>query len=526
MLPDTIEIGYSHGLVFAPDASGVFYCQENQLASGDHTIRFHRFGETTEDPVLFRAARTQSSRLVLTGDGDHLGVTYTYERHRRSLVEMYFAVSEIAPKWHCVFAGREGPAFPYLKNGRIFLYVEREAPNGRLIELNRDGSERCVVVPEGRAKIRDIGFIGSRIYVSHYINDAVQVHSWPIEGMSNGAPGGKLVDLPGGGTIRLISQLGGHGSSLFYSYESFTEPLRFFEYLPVRRMSLALRIAGTRIQNYGFRLRRLLYCSKDGTDIPMSLLTGSAERRSKETPVILTGYGGFGASLTPGFSVFAAITLQLGATFAFPNIRGGGEFGWEWQKAAQGRNRQTAVDDLISAAEWLCSEGITSPEHLGIVGGSNAGLMVGVAIAQRPEMFGAAVCIAPLLDMVRYEQFDRAAAKFREEYGSAKRPEEFQALFSYSPYHSVREGIDYPATLFVSGDRDDHCNPAHVRKMAARLQDRPSQNKPVIVDYSKERGHAPVLPLSIRIKALTRRIGFLCRELNMAVPGEGNHAVD
>jgi prolyl oligopeptidase len=178
-----------------------------------------------------------------------------------------------------------------------------------------------------------------------------------------------------------------------------------------------------------------------------------------------------------------------------------------------------AFDDFIAAAEWLCSQGITRPEILAIFGGSNSGLLVGAAMTQRPDLFRAVLCIAPLLDMVRYEHFD-FATRWRREYGTVEEPADFLALYGYSPYHHVGPDVNYPSTLFVSGDKDDRCNPAHVRKMAAHLQNRDSQLNPVLVDYSHKRGHSPTLPLSMRIDALARRIAFLCRELGIEIPSE------
>ena len=145
-------------------------------------------------------------------------------------------------------------------------------------------------------------------------------------------------------------------------------------------------------------------------------------------------------------------------------------------------------------------------------------------MTQRPDLFGAVLCIAPLLDMVRYEVFDQAV-NWRQEYGTVDAPEDFQALVAYSPYHRIADHVNYPATMFVSGDKDERCNPAHTRKMTALLQERAAQTSQVIVDYSAERGHSPVLPLSVRISALARRIAFLCRELHIAIPkGDFNEA--
>lgn len=231
-------------------------------------------------------------------------------------------------------------------------------------------------------------------------------------------------------------------------------------------------------------------------------------------PALITGYGGFGTSVTPQYSVLVSIMLELGATFALTRIRGGGEFGGAWHDAGRGGKRQNAFDDFIAVAEWLHSEGITSADKLAVFGGSNAGLLVGVVITQRPELFAAALCIAPLLDMIRYEKFDDSA-RWRHEYGSVSDEANFRALYAYSPYHHIRDDVDYPAVLFICGDKDDRCNPAHVRKTAALLQQRPVQTHPILVDYDIERGHSPVLPLSVRIESLARRIIFLCRSLNI-----------
>jgi prolyl oligopeptidase len=240
----------------------------------------------------------------------------------------------------------------------------------------------------------------------------------------------------------------------------------------------------------------------------------------------MTGYGGFGVPMTPQYSVLVAIMMELGAVFAMPHIRGGGEFGKSWHDAGRAQNRQTAIDDFTTAAEWLCAAGVTTPSRLAIFGGSNSGLLVGAAMTQRPGLFRAVLCIAPLLDMVRYERFDQAI-KWQSEYGSVECPEDFHALHAYSPYHHVQRNVDYPATLLVSGDRDDRCNPAHVRKMAARLQERAAQGNPILVDYSEERGHSPVLPLSVRINALARRLAFFCKELRIqALEGVRHEATD
>lgn len=230
----------------------------------------------------------------------------------------------------------------------------------------------------------------------------------------------------------------------------------------------------------------------------------------------MTSYGGYGVPMTPQFSVFVAFLLECGCLFALPNIRGGSEFGVEWHEAAKRRNRQVAFDDFIRAAEWLIETGRTEGQRLAIFGGSNSGLLVGAAMTQRPDLFRAVVCMVPMLDMLRYHLFDNAHV-WKEEFGTAEDLDDFTALLKYSPYHQVQEGISYPAMMIVSGDADQNCNPLHARKMTARLQAANASEHPIFLDYSRHRGHSPVLPLSERIEALTDRMAFLCDQLQLPV---------
>jgi prolyl oligopeptidase len=233
-------------------------------------------------------------------------------------------------------------------------------------------------------------------------------------------------------------------------------------------------------------------------------------------PIIMTSYGGFGVSAMPQFSVFVAFLIEHGCVFALPNIRGGSEFGADWHKAAKRRNRQTAYDDFLCAAEWLIQSGRTTKDKLAIFGGSNSGLLVGAALTQRPELFRAVVCMVPILDMLRYHLFDNAHV-WKGEFGTADDPDDFAVLAAYSPYHLVRQGVAYPATMFISGDADKSCNSLHARKMTARLQAANLSGNPIFLDYRPFRGHSPVLPLSERIDGLTDRAAFLCDQLQLSV---------
>jgi len=521
ILPDGVGRGYARGFTFASRLDGFYYCQESSFGARNHLIQFRSLSGLTADRAVFDRARVPGSRLVLISDAIHLGAIWIHRHGREQLCDFFVASRERDRDWRSIFVNKKLPHTPILYLGRIFVLSYESAANGQIIELALDGRKINTVVPESEMLPRQIAIAGDRLFVSYLKNGGPLTHSWTLGGEESGE-----IDIPKDGTIRLLPQLGSPGDSLFYTHESFAQPQRIFKYTTGIEKSTPFHERVSSLKPDGCEVRELSFAGKDGTVIPITLVARTGVAHSQTQPVIMTGYGGFGVPMTPQYSVLVAIMMELGAVFAMPHIRGGGEFGKSWHDAGRAQNRQTAIDDFTTAAEWLCAAGVTTPSRLAIFGGSNSGLLVGAAMTQRPGLFRAVLCIAPLLDMVRYERFDQAI-KWQSEYGSVECPEDFHALHAYSPYHHVQRNVDYPATLLVSGDRDDRCNPAHVRKMAARLQERAAQGNPILVDYSEERGHSPVLPLSVRINALARRLAFFCKELRIqALEGVRHEATD
>ena len=515
VLPNRIPLGYGRGLAFS--RNGYFYSHEADQAANEHRIYYEDFASASQSKVVFRVPRTRGSRLLLTGNAHRLGATWLRPEGPEVLVDFWIAdLVEETRDWVQVFQARRAPCSPILCHDRILVLVETEELSSQLIELSKQGEELGIFVPERKTPIRQIVVTRDRIFASYLDRGIASLDSWLLSGERADS-----VDLPRGGTIQILPVHAQDTERFFYSFESFDVPPTIYQHHTLTNISLLWHQRGTADRIRCSTVRETTIPSKDDARIPLTLVAG--ERKdipNGPRPVIMTSYGGFGATMTPQFSVLAAIMMELGAVFALPHVRGGGEFGKAWHNAGRQRNRQTSFDDFIAAAEWSCRDGLTTPARLGIFGGSNSGLLVAAVMTQRPDLFGALLCIAPLLDMIRYEKFDQAM-KWKLEYGTVENPEDFQALYAYSPYHHVNEDVDYPATLFVTGDKDDRCNPGHVRKMAALLQQRPAQRYPVIVDYSEERGHAPVLPLSVRISALARRIAFLCRELQIPIPNGG-----
>jgi prolyl oligopeptidase len=511
MLPDHLQAGIPRGFVFAPDSSGFYYCHDSVSLSEEHTVKFHRFGDPGDiNRVLLRMRRTPRSRLLLKGDPIHLGATYFHEDHADLRVNLYLTRLDNDSQWTLVFADRQTPSLPFLIQGRVFILTRANNGGKTIIELEKDGTGSHTIVPAGEKTIDQVVLVGTEFCVSYRTDGKTAIRRWPIDGRIV-----STIDLPSDGSVDLLSTPSGNATSLFLLYESFGSPPSIVEYDTISARSTIWSTRSTPCQAHPHRLLQTQYPSVGDTDIPLSLVMRSDLGSDSPHPAIMTSYGGFGATMTPRFSAFIMIMVELGAVVALPNIRGNSQPGRDWHTPAQGTKRQVAFDDFIKAAEWLCEHGITSSRQLGILGGSNAGLLVGAVMTQRPDLFGAILCIAPLLDMVRYERFDQAR-KWQGEFGTAEDADQFQALYAYSPYHHVRSETNYPSTLLVTGDKDDRCNPAHVRKMAAQLQSRASQTNPILVDYSPMRGHSPTLPLSVRVEALTQRIAFFCRELGIA----------
>jgi prolyl oligopeptidase len=518
-LPDILPRGYLHGFAFHPECRSFYYAHE-ALQSQRRFYRAaycHVLGTPfSEDREVFFAGEDEKLRLILFSDEHRLGIL-VHQLGERPVTEFYikpFAGDNnpvlVSSEAGCVFA-------PMFVQGRTIVLTDRHAPNRRIVELFPDGEggqQWRDIVPEIDTPINSWMVAGDRIYVS-YLKKMTQC----IVGFD--LSGNKLSEVPLGPneTVRII---GGcqQSDELFLEAESFTEPVGIFRFSTwsQQRTLWARRNCPSLVSQ--FKSSQVWYASKDGTRIPMFLVGREDVLAGGTRAAIMTSYGGFGISMTPQFSVLVALLMERGCLFALPNIRGGSEFGGQWHDAARRRKRQTAFDDFLCAAEWLIQTGRTSAGQLAIFGGSNSGLLAGAALTQRPDLFCAVLCMVPVLDMLRYHLFDNAHA-WRDELGTVEDPDDFTALAGYSPYHNVRPGVAYPATMIVSGDSDQKCNPLHARKMTARLQAANVSGLPILLDYSRFRGHSPVLPLNERIEALTDRVAFFCDRLGLSAAEGG-----
>jgi prolyl oligopeptidase len=323
------------------------------------------------------------------------------------------------------------------------------------------------------------------------------------------------IALPGIGTVEAIVGTE-QDDDVYFSYSSFIEPPRV--------LHTSIRDGGASewarveldLDTSGYRVEQVFYESRDGTQISMFLIRRADLVCDADNPCILSGYGGFNVKLTPAFAPSLAVWLDAGGMYAIPNLRGGGEYGEAWHRAGMLERKQTTFDDFIAAAEYLLREGYTRPERLAIRGGSNGGLLVGAAMTQRPELFAAAVCAVPLLDMLRYQHFG-SGRTWVPEYGSADDPALFRAIHAYSPYHRVEPGTAYPALLLLSADSDDRVDPMHARKFAAAIQHAGSANRPALLRIERESGHGGADRIRADIELQADTYAFVCEQLRVRI---------
>jgi len=514
-LPDVLPRGYLRGFSFAPEAWSFYYVHEALAAKRPHYRAAYRHVLGTAfdgDREIFYAGEDEKLRLHIISGEKSLG--FLVSRFcEKTYTDFYLQSSDNESPAELLVDNADYKFGPLLLKDRILAITDRDSPNSRIVEVrSRAGGppEFVDVVAESDCPIRGWAVTSDRIYVSYIRGVRSEIRVFGLQGE-------KLGQLPIGesDTVRIVGA-SVENDELLIEQESFTKPIQICRYSAQTKEPQLWAQRRIPFDSQEYAHVQVWFSAKDGTRIPMFLVGRHEVLADGLHPTIMTSYGGFGVSMTPQFSVFVSFLMEGGCLFALPNIRGGSEFGVEWHNAAKRRNRQVAIDDFLAAAEWLVETGRTRPEQLAIFGGSNSGLLVGAALTQRPDLFRAVVCMVPMLDMLRYHLFDNAHV-WAEEFGTADDPDDFPALARYSPYHQVRDGVAYPATMIVSGDADRNCNPLHARKMTARLQAANISDNPIVLDYSRFRGHSPVLPLSERIEALTDRMAFLCDQLELAL---------
>ncbi|TSC31508.1 prolyl oligopeptidase family protein [Corallococcus sp. Z5C101001] len=396
-------------------------------------------------------------------------------------------------------------------DGAAYLLSRKDAPRGKVLRLplaTPTLDKATVLVPESEATVQSILPTQSRVYLVEQLGGPSQLRIVDLTGKAQGL----VPTLP-------VSSVGGAvrqgADDLLFVNGSFTQPTAWFRYTAKDGKVTKTALARTSpIDMSDVEVVRTEATSKDGTKVPLSILKKKGTKLNGNNPAWLTGYGGFNLAVTPGYNALAGMWLEQGGVFAVANLRGGSEFGEAWHQGGSLTNKQNVFDDFYACAKLLTDQKYTQPKKLVIQGGSNGGLLMGAAVTQHPEQYGAVVARVGIYDMLRTELTPNGQFNVTE-YGSVKDPAQFKALYGYSPVHHVKDGTKYPSVLFTSGANDPRVDPFHSRKMVARMQAATASPKPILLRANAETGHGMGTPLSARIEEEVDVYSFVFNELGM-----------
>ncbi len=520
-LPDALHWLKFTSAAWTKDNQGFYYGRYDEPKSKAlesvnffQKLFYHRLGTPqAQDALVYERKDKKEWQFspTVTDDGRYLIITVskgTNSKYRILYQDLSVAKSPIVElidnfDAEYSFIDNDGPVF--------FFQTDLNAPRGRVIAIDirkpqqKDWRE---IIPMSADKLENVSLLNN-LFVVAYLKDAyTQVRLFDLSGKLV-----KELPLPGIGTA-----FGFHGkrtdTETFYGFSSFNTPaviyhlnLQTFESQVFKQPKLAFKPEE-------YETKQVFYQSRDGTRVSMFVSAKKGLKHDGNAPTYLYGYGGFNIPLSPSFSVFNLVFMELGGVLAWPNLRGGGEYGEDWHQAGTKLRKQNVFDDFMSAAEWLIQNRYTQSKRLAIAGGSNGGLLVGACLTQRPDLFGAALPAVGVMDMLRFHKFT-IGWEWIDDYGSADNPEEFKALWAYSPLHNIKDKTAYPPTLVTTGDHDDRVVPGHSFKFAAALQAAQSGTAPVLIRIETRAGHGAGKPTSKLIAEATDRMAFVVKALGI-----------
>ena len=525
-LPDHLKWIKFSGASWTKDGAGFFYSRYPEPSDKALTdvnrfqrLYYHRLGTDQAQDVLVYERPDQPDwgmNAQVTDDGRYAVLTVWLGTDRRNRVYYRDLKDPKHPRItgdvvrllddfdaSYTFVGNDGPVF--------YVLTDLDAPRKRLIAIDTRHPERGrwrELIPQGQDVLEGVQVIHDT-FVANYMQDASsRLRLFALDGKML-----KDLELP---TLGSIGSISGErqDDEMFYAFTSFLYPTTIFRYDFKTRATSVFKAPTIDFDPSRYETKQVFYTSKDGTRVPMFITYKKGLTFDGSNPTYLYGYGGFNISLTPTFSVAMLVWLEMGGVIAVPNLRGGGEYGEEWHQGGMHEKKQNVFDDFIAAAEYLIAQRYTSTPKLAIAGGSNGGLLVGAAITQRPELFGAALPAVGVMDMLRFHKFTIGWA-WVTDYGSADSAAQFPYLYKYSPLHNIRVGTRYPATLVTTADHDDRVVPGHSFKFTAALQAAQAGSQPVLIEIETKAGHGAGKPTSKLIEEQVDRFAFLVKNLGM-----------
>ncbi len=522
-LADDLKWVKFSGASWSKDGKGFYYSRYDEPkgaamrdANYFQKLYYHRLGTAqSEDKLIYERPDNKEMGFAgnVTDDGHYLiihvwqGTSPNNRLYYKDLTQPDSPVVKLLDDFDAQYSliDNDGPVF--------WVQTDLDAPRGRLLAIDTRHPERTnwkTLVAQGADKLEFANVVNNSFLLG-YLKDArteVRVHDLSGTFLRD-------VDLPGIGTA---VGFGGKrkDKETFYAFTSFTSPATVYRYDPVAARSAVFRQPKVDFDASRYETKQVFYKSKDGTRVPMFLTYKKGIKLDGQNPVLLYAYGGFDISLTPFFSVSNVVWLEMGGVYAQPNLRGGGEYGEEWHQAGMKLKKQNVFDDFIAAAEWLIANKYTSTPKLAIRGGSNGGLLIGACVTQRPDLFGVALPEVGVMDMLRFHKFTIGWA-WTSDYGSSDNPEEFKALYAYSPLHNLKPGTKYPPTLIATSDHDDRVVPGHSFKFAATMQADQAGPAPILIRIETKAGHGAGKSVTKLIDETADTWAFVAHNMDMKV---------
>lgn len=519
-LPDTVKWVKFSGASWANDGSGFYYSRYDEPKPDEQftgvnyfqKLYFHRVGEPqSKDDLIYERPDQKEWGFdgSVTEDGRYLVISVWRGSERKNQL-FYRDLSDPGAKVVELITGFDAEyEFVGNEESTFFLTTDADAPMRRLIAVDLAESDReqwKTVIAEGSDVLESVGLVGD-LFCGLYLKDASsRVKVFDLTGKQV-----RDVQLPSIGSAEGFGGKRSHNET-FFSFTSFVDPGTIYRYDVATGDSQVFRQPKVAFDQTQFQTKQVFVNSKDGARVPMFITHRRDLKLDGNNPTILYAYGGFNISQTPAFSVSNIAWLEMGGVYAVANLRGGGEYGRTWHEAGMLDRKQNVFNDFIAAAEWLIANHYCSSKKLAIRGGSNGGLLVGAAMTQRPELFGAAIPAVGVMDMLRYHKFTIGWA-WAAEYGSSDNAEQFKTLRAYSPLHNLHPGTKYPATMVMTADHDDRVVPGHSFKFAATLQHDHAGDTPVLIRIETRAGHGAGTPTTKLIESAADALSFLAKAL-------------
>ena len=498
-LADTLDWVKVSGVAWHDD--GFYYSRYPEPGKGksekaaineDHRVYFHKVGtpQSKDRQIYQDATNPQRFNIVETTEDERFALLTVSDRGKGLDGNALFSrdLSRGEREFNPVVRNIGNESYGVIDNvgDKLLVETNKNAPNGRVVLVDPRKPEEAnwkTVLPERPEPLAGVSTAGGKIFARYLKDVTTRAYVYSLDGSLENE-----VELPGPG---MAGGFGGNRDDtfVFYTFNSLNVPPTIYRYDIATKKSAVFR--APQVPGYDpdlYETKAVFYPSKDGTKIPMFLVHKKGLKLDGTNPTLLYAYGGFNIVQSPTFNAARLALLEQGFVYANANLRGGGEYGEEWHKQGMKLKKQNVFDDFIAAGEWLIANKYTSSERLALQGGSNGGLLVGAVINQRPDLAKVAIPQVGVMDMLRFHKFT-IGFNWIADYGSSDNPEEFKALYAYSPLHNIKAGVKYPATLITTADHDDRVVPAHSFKYAAALQEKASKATPILIRIDTKSGH-------------------------------------